>query len=177
MNLYDRIQPGKRRHGWGGAVFLAAACVVLVICIGTIGWAARYHQRYRRFSTDFAASVENAGKIGAALTRNGETSSLDPDASSRLCRLICAAGAGKVQPGCPQGEPLTVYTFPLFVCCCCSAYHSGAVLDLWEVEIPEETAKNPTGVFVRYTFADGTVYQYDTDQIQMNEVRLALGLH
>ena len=56
-------------------------------------------------------------------------------------------------------------------------YHSGAVLDLWEVEIPEETAKNPTGVFVRYTFADGTVYQYDTDQIQMNEVRLALGLH
>ena len=72
MNLYDRIKPGKRRRGWGGAVFLAAACVVLVICIGTIGWAARYHQRYRRFSTDFAASVENAGKIGAALTRNGE---------------------------------------------------------------------------------------------------------
>ena len=105
MNLYDRIKPGKRRRGWGGAVFLAAACVVLVICIGTIGWAARYHQRYRRFSTDFAASVENAGKIGAALTRNGETSSLDPDASSRLCRLICAAGAGKVQPSCPQGEP------------------------------------------------------------------------
>ena len=103
MNLYDRIKPGKRRRGWGGAVFLAAACVVLVICIGTIGWAARYHQRYRRFSTDFAASVENAGKIGAVLTRNGETSSLDPDASSRLCRLICAAGAGKVQPSCPQG--------------------------------------------------------------------------
>ena len=153
MNLYDKIKPGKRRRGWGGAVFLAAACVVLVICIGTIGWAARYHQRYRRFSTDFAASVENAGKIGAALTRNGETSSLDPDASSRLCRLICAAGAGKVQPSCPQGEPLTV------------RYHS------------EETAKTPTGVFVRYTFADGTVYQYDTDQIQMNEVRLALGLH
>lgn len=120
MNLYDRIKPGKRRRGWGGAVFLAVACVVLVICIGTIGWAARYHQRYRRFSTDFAASVENAGKIGAALTRNGETSSLDPDASSRLCRLICAAGAGKVQPSCPQGEPLTV------------RYHSGAVLDLWE---------------------------------------------
>lgn len=104
MNLYDRIKPGKRRRGWSGAVFLAAACVVLVICIGTIGWAARYHQRYRRFSTDFAASVENAGKIGAALTRNGETSSLDPDASSRLCRLICAAGAGKVQPSCPQGS-------------------------------------------------------------------------
>lgn len=49
MNLYDRIKPGKRRRGWGGAVFLAAACVVLIICIGTIGWAARYHQRYRRF--------------------------------------------------------------------------------------------------------------------------------
>ena len=108
MNLYDRIKPGKRRRGWGGAVFLAAACAVLVICIGTIGWAARYHQRYRRFSTNFAASVENAGKIGAALTRNGETSSLDPDASSRLCRLICAAGAGKVQPSCPQGEPPTL---------------------------------------------------------------------
>lgn len=41
MNLYDRIKPGKRRRGWGGAVFLAAACVVLAICIGTIGWAAR----------------------------------------------------------------------------------------------------------------------------------------
>ncbi len=26
MNLYDRIKPGKRRRGWGGAVFLAAAC-------------------------------------------------------------------------------------------------------------------------------------------------------
>ena len=103
MNLYDRIKPGKRRRGWGGAVFLAAACVVLVICIGTIGWAARYHQRYRRFSTDFAASVENAGKIGAALTRNGETSSLDPDASSRLCRLICAAGGGQSTAKLPAG--------------------------------------------------------------------------
>lgn len=27
MNLYDRIKPGKRRRGWGGAVFLAAAIV------------------------------------------------------------------------------------------------------------------------------------------------------
>lgn len=104
MNLYDRIKPGKRRRGWGGAVFLAAACVVLVICIGTIGWAARYHQRYRRFSTDFAASVENAGKIGAALTRNGETSSLDPDASSRLCRLICAAGRAKYSQAARRGS-------------------------------------------------------------------------
>lgn len=42
MNLYDKIKPGKRRRGWGGAVFLAAACVVLVICIGTIGWAAEH---------------------------------------------------------------------------------------------------------------------------------------
>ena len=109
--------------------------------------------------------MESAGKIGAELTRNGETSTLDPDASSRLCRLICAAGAGKVQPACPQGEPLTI------------RYRSGSALDLWEVEIPEETAESPTGVFVRYTFADGTVYQYDTDQIQMNEVRLALGQH
>lgn len=58
-----------------------------------------------------------------------------------------------------------------------SATTAAPVLDLWEVEIPEETAKKNTGVFVRYTFADGTVYQYDTDQIQMNEVRLALGLH
>ena len=97
MNLYDRIKPGKRRRGWGGAVFLAAACVVLVICIGTIGWAARYHQRYRRFSTDFAASVENAGKIGAALTRNGETSSLDPDASSRA-KCSQAARRGSRSP-------------------------------------------------------------------------------
>ena len=63
MNLYDRIKPGKRRRGWGGAVFLAAACVVLVICIGTIGWAARYHQRYRRFSTDFAASVAGSERL------------------------------------------------------------------------------------------------------------------
>lgn len=62
MNLYDRIKPGKRRRGWGGAVFLAAACAVLVICIGTIGWAARYHQRYRRFSTNFAASVETRAR-------------------------------------------------------------------------------------------------------------------
>lgn len=73
------LNPANGGVAGGGAVFLAAACVVLVICIGTIGWAARYHQRYRRFSTDFAASVENAGKIGAALTRNGETSSLDPE--------------------------------------------------------------------------------------------------
>ena len=47
MNLYDRIKPGKRRRGWGGAVFLAAACVVLVICIGTIGWAAQINRHNR----------------------------------------------------------------------------------------------------------------------------------
>ena len=66
MNLYDRIKPGKRRRGWGGAVFLAAACVVLVICIGTIGWAARYHQRYRRLdrkSTRLNSSHNRASRM------------------------------------------------------------------------------------------------------------------
>ena len=100
MNLYDRIKPGKRRRGWGGAVFLAAACVVLVICIGTIGWAARYHQRYRRFSTDFAASVENAGKIGAALTRNGGQSAAKLPAGGAAHRpLPQRRGAGLVGSG------------------------------------------------------------------------------
>ena len=93
MNLYDRIKPGKRRRGWGGAGVLAAAGGGRVLWLGPLGGAARGRQRDRGW------------------------------------------------------------------------------------EIPEETAKNPTGVFVRYTFADGSVYQYDTDQIQMNEVRLALGLH
>ena len=31
MNLYDKVNPGKRQHSWGGAVFLAAACAVLVV--------------------------------------------------------------------------------------------------------------------------------------------------
>lgn len=163
MNLYDRIRPGRQKHGWGGPVFLAVVCAVLVFCIGTVIWAGYYHQRYRNFSTDFAASVENAGRLGAELTLDGETSTLDPDASSRLCRLICSAGAGKVQPDIPQDSPITI------------RYRSGAVLELWKVDIPEETAEKPVGVFVRYTFADGTVYQYDTDQLQMSEIRLALG--
>ena len=120
MNLYDRIKPGKRRRGWGGAVFLAAACVVLVICIGTIGWAARYHQRYRRFSTDFAASVENAGKIGAALTRNGETSSLDQAArrGSRSPSATTAArcwtcGKWKYPKRPPKTPPAFLCVIPL----------------------------------------------------------------
>lgn len=163
MNLYDKIDPGKRRHSWGGAVFLAFCCAVIALCIGAIIWAGHYHQRYRKFSTDFAASVENAGKLGAELTLDGETSVLAPEASSRLCRLICGAGAGKVQPDSPQDIPITV------------RYKSGSTLELWQVDIPEETAENPVGVFVRYTFADGTVYQYDTDQLQMSEIRLALG--
>jgi len=41
---------------------------------------------YPKIKSSSSKSVGNAGKIGAALTRNGETSSLDPDASSRLCR-------------------------------------------------------------------------------------------
>lgn len=164
MNLYDRIKPGKRRRGWGGAVFLAAACVVLVICIGTIGWAARYHQRYRRFPPI----------LPPVWKRGQDRRCADPQRRNHLPGPGCqqpvmpvdlrrrgGQSAAKLPAGGAAHRPLP--------------QRRGA--GLVGSGNTRRDRQKPHRRFVRYTFADGTVYQYDTDQIQMNEVRLALGLH
>ena len=166
MAFYDRIpQRGKPSKPSPGAVILPAfAVLVAAACIGLLVLAARYQLRYRRFVNEFAAAVQASNKFSLHLTWQGEELPVTRDQASRLCRLITSAGAGKVQRNVPEGDGCRV------------DFGDGSSLTLWAVDIPEETAANPTGTFIRYVGADGAVYQYDTDQLQFHEAAEILAL-
>ena len=51
-----------------------------------------------------------------------------------------------------------------------------ASLTMWQLDIPEKSAANPTGTFIRYADADGRIYQYDTDQLLFTEIAAILAL-
>ncbi len=166
MAFYDRApQPAKTQKPSLSAVLLPAfAVLVAAACIGALVFAARYQLRYRRFVNAYAASVQASNKLTLRLTWQGADMPVTHDQASRLCRLITAAGAGKVQRTAPEGDG------------CRMDFGDGASLTLWAVDIPEETAAKPTGTFIRYVSADGAVYQYDTDRLQFKETAVILAL-
>ena len=167
MDMYDRIQrqPARRQRITPGAAVLAAfGVLVAAACVGMLVYAARYQLRYRRFINDFSASLAASNKMSLRMTWQGEDVPVTTDQASRLCRRITTAGAGKVQKSAPDGDG------------CQLVFGDGATLTLWQVNIPEETAVNPTGTFIRYVDADGKIYQYDTDQLLFTEVAAILAL-
>lgn len=167
MDMYDRIQrrPARRqRLTPGAAVLVAFGVLVTAACIGMLVHAARYQLRYHRFINDFSASLAASNKMSLHLVWQGQDVPITTDQASRLCRRITSAGAGKVQKTAPDGDG------------CQLAFGDGAALTLWQVDIPEETAVNPTGTFIRYVDADGRIYQYDTDQLLFSEVAAILAL-
>lgn len=166
MAFYDRVlQPAKPQKPGLSAVLLPAfAALAAAACIGLLVFAAHYQLRYRRFVNEFAASVQASNKLTLHLTWQGAEVPTTHDRASRLCRLITAAGAGKVQRNAPNGDG------------CRLDFGDGASLTLWAVDIPEETAAKPTGTFIRYVGADGAVYQYDTDRLQFHEAAVILAL-
>lgn len=166
MAFYDRIpQRAKPSRPSPGAVLLPAFGVfIAAACIGLLVFAARYQLRYRRFVNEFAASVQASNKISLRVIWQGADVPITRDQASRLCRLITSAGAGKVQRSAPEGDG------------CRLDFGDGASLTLWAVDIPEESAANPTGTFIRYVSADGAAYQYDTDKLQFHEAAVILAL-
>lgn len=167
MDMYDRVQrrPARRQNIPPGAIVLIAfGVLVAAACIGLLVYAARYQLRHRRFINDFSASLAASNKMSLLMTYQGKDVPITPDQASRLCRRITEAGAGKVQKTAPESGG------------CQLAFGDGAALTLWQVDIPEDTAANPTGTFIRYAGADGKIYQYDTDQLLFTEVSEILAL-
>lgn len=166
MAFYDHISQHTKpsRPSPGTVILPAFGVLVAAACIGLLVFAARYQLRYRQFVNEFAASVQASNKFSLRLTWQGEELPVTRDQASRLCRLIASAGAGKVQKNAPVEDG------------CSLAFGDGASLTLWAVDIPEETAANPVGTFIRYVGAGGAVYQYDTDQLQFHEVAEILAL-
>lgn len=166
MAFYDRVpQNAKPQKPSLSAVLLPAfAALIAATCIGLLVFSARYQLRYRRFVNDFAASVQASNKMSLHLTWQDADVPITPDQASRLCRLITAAGAGKVQHTLPDSDG------------CRMDFGDGASLTLWAVDIPEKTAAKSTGTFIRYVGTDGAVYQYDTDRLQFHEAAVILAL-
>ena len=105
-----------------------------------------------------------SNKMSLRMTWQDEDVPITTDQASRLCRRITTAGAGKVQKDVPDGDE------------CQLVFGDGASLTIWQVDIPEKNAANPTGTFIRYADADGRIYQYDTDQLLFTEIAAILAL-
>ena len=72
------------------------------------------------------------------MTWQDEDVPITTDQASRLCRRITTAGAGKVQKAVPDGDE------------CQLVFGDGASLTMWQVDISEKNAANPTGTFIRW---------------------------
>ena len=165
MEMYDRIRrtAAKPRRSVGAVVLVGFAAAVTVLFVGTLLYAAWYQRSFRHFGEALAESVRVSGtKI--PIDYEDELYTINAEQAGRLCARLARAGAGKLQKETPQASP------------CRLLFADGAALLLWKVDIPEETALKPTGVFICYRAADGTAYQYDTDRLQFGEVLAILGL-
>jgi hypothetical protein len=117
---------------------LALSVVLLVPLINMV----RATYRFQQFKQDLAESMTFAEEHGT----------LTPSDGDRFYKLIVNAGMGKPQHEVPNGGSIS-YQFG-----------DGSTIELWKVNI-DGKPENP-GTLIRFTRADGSVFCYDTDQIE-----------
>ena len=148
-----RAQSWFRSHDWQlwaiiaatGALFL----ILLVPLIGTLHFMNSYHD----FVHDLSESAMYGREHGSTtITLDGEKQKISFDGVSDVIGNISDAGMGRPTKTEPDGGVII-------------SFGDGTSLTLSEVAIETESRLSDTGVLVRYTRADGSVYAYDSDRL------------
>ena len=149
----------KTKKDYALPVIILIAAVVFVIALSPIIFSLKASGNYHKFTdayTDAMNSSHTRSRI--AVTVEGETYQVPLRRVSEIYQRILNAGMGKEQKEQP-GESAVIIEFA-----------DGSRIEFQEAEIPEISAKNDIGLFVRFTGADGLIYQYDTDQLTLEHI-------
>ena len=163
---FPQVKKGARRskRDWQFWAMVAGAVVCLMLLAVPLVLAGRMTYRFQGFKQDLAQSFASGERKGTVTLTSAEGTRQVTDAQCHaFFSTIERAGMGKPTEVVPTSQGLTL------------EFGDGSTLDLWEVEIVGAGGADGTGVLVRYQRADGEVYAYDTDQMQLDDCIRALG--
>ena len=156
-SLYAAVRPARTpRHDPRLWIAIAVAVVFMLASAAPMVWAAHYQRQYRLFSTDLADSSLYARQHGClSLERDGETFPLETGADyDRFLFLLVDTGSGRVGKA-PEEAPAATLDFG-----------NGARLALWSVKLEGYLSNDREyGLYLRYTYAGGKTYGYDTENL------------
>ncbi len=156
--LKDSISSEK---GLTAAILFAVVFVIMICAIFSYGFA--YMYGFRTFKSSVQKSMADAKKgIGIEITYDGEERVYSEQEWKKFSEIVRTMKVGKKQtefPGDETGEILTI------------SFNDGTKLEFCEATIPEETRMRENGVCIRYTYADGKQYIFNTDQFGFAEVQ------
>ena len=140
-------------HDWQLWAIIAATVVLvlalLIPLVGTLRFMNGYHDFIRELNESALYGREHGS---TAITLDGTKQKPNFDGVSDVIGNISDAGVGKPSYAEPEGGILI-------------DFGDGTTLSLSPVAITTESRQSDTGVLVRYTRADGSVYAYDTDRM------------
>lgn len=148
-----RKQNWFQAHDWQLGLIIAATAtlflVLLVPLIGTLSFMNSYHE----FIQDVSESARYGREHGTTtITLDGEPQKVSFDGVSEVIGNLTDAGMGRPTKAQADGGILI-------------GFGDGTSLSLSRISIDTTSRLSDTGVLVRYTRADGSVYAYDSDRL------------
>lgn len=164
--MYEKItgkSPRRRKKGakrdwrlWasiGGVVLLA-----LLLAL-PLWYSMRILYQFHVFAQDLAGSFVYGEERGTlTLCVDGAERAVDREQAGKLYGLIVDTGMGHPRDRIPAEDGIAL------------SFGEGCTLQIWPTEIRERGRQNDTGVLIRYTRADGSVFAYDTDRLQYKSI-------
>lgn len=135
------------------AVGLIAAVLIPIIYSGILSG------KYREYVSRYTASMNISRRADSvSVVEDGEERPLPIDAASLIYTLLLDTGMGKPQTEIPEETAVEI------------RFADQARISFWETDIPEKSAKNDTGLLIKYQAFDGYEYIYDTDKLTLDSV-------
>lgn len=163
--MYEKTQaPRTPKRDTKLRICVAAAVILLLLAFIPIPWA--YHQQYE-FNSYKAAlndSIFYAQKHGGMWVELEGQRYHSHDSGSGVHLYLLQGGLGRRQRTAPQEQ-----------CSAMMDFGDGSVLRLWQQEVYDGyNGEWVDGIFVEYRYPDGTLYMYDSDQMNWTHMSLAI---
>ena len=150
---------GHARKDWKLAATVAVAAVMLLLLVLPLFFSGRHLYQFHRFTQDAAVSFVYGEQNGClTASYDGEEWLVRDSGASQLYAVIVSKGAGRRKRQLPDGEGLTL------------DFGDVSSLRIYSVPFDGAARERDTGVLLRYERADRSVFAYDTDKLQFEEV-------
>ena len=159
----DRHKKERRERGGSLRVPLLIALALLLTASFPLVSTVRAEHLYQRYESALTASDLYARENGTLTASfGGGKHPLDDDALSRIYGVIFNAGKGESVRETPEEEGLLL------------SFGDGSTLELWYRDV-QGARLYRDGSLLRYTDAQGWVYQYETKLVRYSHIRQYAG--
>jgi len=142
-------------------IMVSISIAVLLFVTGLFLGAYLYYTSFRGFVGDLSAATSISFRKGTVqVTMGDEEFPLSQENVYFIYNAIVNAGRGRLAEP-PERQPDAVIT-----------YQFGGKLELWEVDMGNNTGGRKKGLFISFTNLEGKVYSYDTDRLGLDRLPL-----